>query len=61
MTENPPADRSVREVRAELADILNSAAVHGAITYVTSRGRRIAAIVPVMVAEAAEQARREGQ
>jgi len=52
MTENPPAERSVREVRADLADILNAAAVHGTITYVTSRGRRIAAVVPLSVAEA---------
>ena len=54
--ENKPAEeRSVRELRATLADVLNGAAVHGQITYVTSRGRRIAAVVPVPVAEAAER------
>lgn len=45
-----------REVRASdlrynLAEILNDTAVHGRITYVTRNGRRIAAIVPVPVAE----------
>jgi prevent-host-death family protein len=60
MTEKPSADRSVRELRAGLADVLNEAAVHGTITYITSRGRRIAAVVPVPVAEAAEQERAAG-
>lgn len=55
MEENPAPDRSVRELREGLADVLNAAAVHGRITYVTSRGRRIAAVVPVPVAEAAER------
>jgi prevent-host-death family protein len=59
MAENPP-ERSVRELRASLADVLNDAAVHGTITYVTSRGRRIAAVVPVPVAESAERDR-DGQ
>lgn len=57
MTENPVPERSVRQLRAELADVLNAAAVHGTITYVTSRGRRIAAVVPVPLAEAAERDR----
>lgn len=57
MEKNPPEERSVRALRAELADVLNSAAVHGTITYITSRGRRIAAVVPVPVAEAAERER----
>jgi prevent-host-death family protein len=59
MTEKQGGERSVRELREGLADVLNAAAVRGEITYVTSRGRRIAAVVPVPVAEAAEQ-RREG-
>lgn len=45
---------STREVRANLAQVINDAAAYGLITYVTSRGRRIAAIVPVPLAEAAE-------
>ena len=44
----------VRELRAALSDVLNETAVRGRITYVTSRGRRIAAIVPVPDAEAIE-------
>lgn len=44
---------SVRDLRARLADVLNDAAVRGKITYVTSRGRRIAAVVPLQVAERA--------
>lgn len=47
-------DRSVRELRAYLAEVLNDASVRGDITYVTSRGRRIAAVVPVETAAASE-------
>jgi prevent-host-death family protein len=59
MENQPPDERSVRELRNGLADVLNAAAVHGTITYVTSRGRRIAAVVPVPLAEAAERERGE--
>lgn len=52
-------EKSVAEIRAELADVLNAAAVHGRITYVTNRGRRVAAIVPLAVAEEAERGRSE--
>lgn len=55
MDEKPAAERSVRELRRDLADVLNDTAVRGRITYITSRGRRIAAVVPVPVAEAAER------
>lgn len=47
----------IRELRAELSEVLNETAVRGRITYVTSRGRRIAAIVPVPDAETIEAAR----
>ena len=46
----------VAHLREQLADILNNTAVYGNITYVTSRGRRVAAIVPVPVAEQAASA-----
>lgn len=46
---------SIRELRAQLADVLNAAAVHGEITYVTNRGRRFAAVVPLRIAETAER------
>ena len=45
---------SVAEARRTLADVLNDASVRGRITYITSRGRRVAAVVPLPVAEAAE-------
>lgn len=45
------AELSVRELRANLAEVLNAAAVRGQVTYVTNRGRRVAAVVPVHVAE----------
>ena len=53
--EKEPAELSVRDLRGQVADVLNDAAVHGRITYVTNRGRRLAAVVPVPVAEAAER------
>jgi antitoxin (DNA-binding transcriptional repressor) of toxin-antitoxin stability system len=48
---------SVVDLRKSLADVLNDAAVQGKTFYVTRNGRRIAAIVPVPVAERSEQAR----
>ena len=50
-------DISVRELRKALAGALNDVAVYGKTLYVTNHGRRIAAIVPVPVAEQSEQAR----
>jgi prevent-host-death family protein len=45
------ADKSVREARTQFADVLNDASAQGLITYITTRGRRIAAVVPVWVAD----------
>ncbi len=42
---------SVRELRAALADVINAAGMHDQITFVTSRGRRVAAVVSVATAE----------
>jgi prevent-host-death family protein len=53
MKQEAAEERSVRELRSELADVLNAATVRDQTTYVTSRGRRIAAVVPVAIAEAA--------
>ena len=40
----------------ELADVINAAGMHNQITFVTSRGRRVAAaVVSVAVAEAATE------
>jgi prevent-host-death family protein len=49
---------SVRELRAELADVINAAGMHDQVTFVTSRGRRVAAVVSVAIAEGAEEVRR---
>lgn len=49
----------VRELRASLSEVLNETAVRGRITYVTSHGRRLGAIVPVPEAEALEAERNE--
>ncbi|MEV4542247.1 type II toxin-antitoxin system Phd/YefM family antitoxin [Micromonospora echinaurantiaca] len=46
---------SVAELRKNLAEILNDTAVRGLTTYVTRNGRRIAALVPVAVAERNEE------
>ena len=48
----PVEEMSTRELRAELADVINAAGMHNQITFVTSRGRRVAAVVSVAVAEA---------
>lgn len=56
MEDNKPREVGLREARAELADLVTAAAVRGTITYLTNRGRRVAAVVPVPVAEAAERA-----
>ena len=45
------SDRSAREAREHFADVINDA-IRGRVTYITSNGRRVAAIVPLAVAEA---------
>ena len=47
------AELSVRELRAALADVINAAATRNHVTFVTSRGRRVAAVVSVASAEQA--------
>lgn len=51
----------IRELRAGLSDVVNETAVRGRITYITSRGRRLAAVVPVPDAEALDAARRNAR
>lgn len=55
MTE-PAPELSVSDAREHLADVIGRAAYAGKITYVTRRGQRMAAIVPVEMAEAIERA-----
>lgn len=45
-------ETTTTKARRELAEVLN-AAVRGEITYITSHGRRIAAVVPLAVADRA--------
>lgn len=47
-------EKGIRELRAALSEAVNDAAVRGRITYITSHGRRLAAIVSVTEAEAIE-------
>jgi prevent-host-death family protein len=51
-----PSEISVADLRKNLAEVLNDAAVQSKTFYVTRNGRRIAAIVPVPVAEQREHA-----
>jgi prevent-host-death family protein len=55
MSETRTTETSVADLRRRLADALNDVAVRRRIVYVTSRGRRVAALVPVEVAETAER------
>lgn len=48
-------DVSITDARERLADVVNEAAYTGQVTYLTRRGRRLAAIVSVATAEAAER------
>ncbi|MEU5596609.1 type II toxin-antitoxin system prevent-host-death family antitoxin [Streptomyces sp. NPDC020298] len=57
MPENAKNEFGVRELRANLGDVISDVAVRGRIVYVTSYGRRVAAIVPVPDAEALEAQR----
>ena len=48
--ERDPIERTTREVREHLADVIGDA-IAGKVTYITSNGRRVAAVVPLVVAE----------
>jgi prevent-host-death family protein len=51
--ETATAELSVRELRADLADVINAAGTRNQVTFVTSRGRRVAAVVSVTAGERA--------
>jgi prevent-host-death family protein len=60
MATRSATEMSVRAVREGLADVLNAAGTRDEVTFVTSHGRRVAAVVPVAVGErAAMEARAE--
>lgn len=48
--EQEPIERTTRDVREHLADVINDA-VRGRITYITSNGRRVAAVVPLTITD----------
>jgi prevent-host-death family protein len=52
--ETAVAEMSVRELRADLAEVINAAGTRGQVTFVTSRGRRVAAVVSVTAGERAQ-------
>ncbi|MGH8965017.1 MAG: type II toxin-antitoxin system prevent-host-death family antitoxin [Actinomycetes bacterium] len=54
-----PDELPISEARDHLTEVVARATYGGQITYVTKRGRRVGAIVPVEVAEAAEAAEDE--
>ena len=53
--EHEPIERTTREVREHLADVIGDA-IAGKITYITSNGRRVAAVVPLATADRIEKA-----
>ena len=48
--EREPIERTTREVREHLADVIGDA-IAGRVTFITSNGRRVAAVVPLALAE----------
>jgi len=58
MTE-PAAEMPISEAREHLADVVNRAAYAGTVTYLTRRGRRLAAIVSATQLAADEAKARE--
>lgn len=52
---NTARELPITDARGRLADVVNEAAYGGQVTYLTRRGRRLAAIMPVEAAEAAER------
>jgi len=49
------SEMAVSEARDHLADVVNRVAYTGESTYLTRRGRRVAAVVPAEVLEAIER------
>lgn len=51
-----PEELPISDARDHLTEVVARATYGGQITYLTKRGRRVGAIVPIEVAEAAEHA-----
>jgi len=56
LPEEASGDLGITDARDRLADVVNEAAYAGTVTYITRRGRRVAAIVPAGDAERLERA-----
>ena len=54
-----PAEMSVRELGANLAAVINAAGTRDQVTFVTSGGRRVAAVVSAAIAEQAGSQKEE--
>lgn len=50
--DHDPHDLPISAARDQLSEVVNAAAYGGEITYVTRRGRRLAAIVPASLIDA---------
>lgn len=59
MSEPAATEMPITEARTHLADVVNSAVYAGTVTYLTRRGRRLAAIVPAARLAADQAAARE--
>lgn len=60
MSEETSTEVGIREMRANLSDVVYGASIRGQIVYITSRGNRVAAVVPLADAEEIEK-RRQGR
>ncbi|MFE3378801.1 type II toxin-antitoxin system Phd/YefM family antitoxin [Streptomyces anulatus] len=52
MPANTDTEVGIRELRTQLSDLVMEVAVEGHVVYVTNRGKRVAALVPLAVAKA---------
>ena len=58
MTEQPERDPGIAELKSGLSDFVNRVLYRSDVIYVTKHGKRVAALVPVEVAEAYEAEQR---
>lgn len=59
MTERTSDDVGIRELKAHLSDLVGRVMFRDEVIWVTKNGKRVAALVPVELAEAALKARDE--
>jgi prevent-host-death family protein len=57
MTEQPERDPGIAELKSGLSDFVNRVIYRRDVVYVTKHGKRVAALVPVEVAERYEAER----